>query len=225
MTATVLVVAKAPIPGRAKTRLAVGLTPQLAAELAAMALLDTLDAALAVPGARTVVAMTGALDAAVAAAQVRTRLADCVVIPQCGNTFGERLVAAHHDAGGADHRVVQIGMDTPQVTAQLLGSALDAIATSGTAALGMADDGGWWGLAVRDARHVDGLRTIEMSTDHTGSLTRDMLLTQGLHVVDLPRLTDVDTCADAAVVAAAAPTTRFGRLATALLARDAVVST
>ncbi|MBV8964573.1 MAG: glycosyltransferase, partial [Mycobacteriaceae bacterium] len=39
---TVLVVAKAPVPGVAKTRLAQGVGPYLAADIAAAALLDTL---------------------------------------------------------------------------------------------------------------------------------------------------------------------------------------
>jgi glycosyltransferase A (GT-A) superfamily protein (DUF2064 family) len=46
-----LVLAKAPEPGRVKTRLCPPLTPDEAAELAAAALLDTIAAATAVPGA------------------------------------------------------------------------------------------------------------------------------------------------------------------------------
>src|SRR6478672_3319507 len=45
----VLVVAKAPVPGQAKTRLAAGVGDQAAAEIAAAALLDTLDAVAAAP--------------------------------------------------------------------------------------------------------------------------------------------------------------------------------
>jgi hypothetical protein len=55
MTAPVLgllVLAKAPEPGRVKTRLCPPLVPAEAADLAAAALLDTLDAACRVPGGR-----------------------------------------------------------------------------------------------------------------------------------------------------------------------------
>ncbi|MBV8177250.1 MAG: glycosyltransferase, partial [Mycobacterium sp.] len=58
---TLLVVAKAPVPGRAKTRLAATVGDQLAAEIAAAALLDTLDAVAATPVATRVVALTGEL--------------------------------------------------------------------------------------------------------------------------------------------------------------------
>jgi len=57
---SVLVVAKAPVPGLAKTRIARTVGDARAAELAAAALLDTLDAATA-SGMRVVVAMTGDL--------------------------------------------------------------------------------------------------------------------------------------------------------------------
>ena len=46
---TVLVVAKAPVPGQAKTRLAAAVGDQAAADIAAAALLDTLDAVAAAP--------------------------------------------------------------------------------------------------------------------------------------------------------------------------------
>ena len=44
-----LVVAKAPVPGQAKTRLAASVGEQAAADIAAAALLDTLDAVAAAP--------------------------------------------------------------------------------------------------------------------------------------------------------------------------------
>jgi len=54
----VLVVAKAPVPGLAKTRLAATIGAEAAADVAAAALLDTLEAATA-SGAGTLVALTG----------------------------------------------------------------------------------------------------------------------------------------------------------------------
>ncbi|EUA53292.1 hypothetical protein I550_4928 [Mycobacterium intracellulare 1956] len=56
---TLLVVAKAPEPGRAKTRLAASVGDRVAAEIAAAALLDTLDAVADAPVAARVVALTG----------------------------------------------------------------------------------------------------------------------------------------------------------------------
>ena len=118
----VLVVAKAPVPGQAKTRLAAGVGDQAAADIAAAALLDTLDAVAAAPVAERVVALTGELDAAERADEIRARLADFTVVPQRGADFAARLANAHVDAAAAAGGlpVLQIGMDTPQVTAELI---------------------------------------------------------------------------------------------------------
>ena len=98
---TVLVVAKAPVPGRAKTRLAATVGDRVAADLAAAALLDTLDAVAAAPVAARVVALTGELDAAANAAEIRRRLQSFTVIGQRGDDFGDRLANAHADAAAA----------------------------------------------------------------------------------------------------------------------------
>ena len=63
---------------------------------------------------------------------------------------------------------IQIGMDTPQVTAELLDDCLQRLtAPSATAALGLAEDGGWWVLGLRqpDPRVFLG---VPMSTPRTG---------------------------------------------------------
>ena len=106
---TLLVVAKAPEPGRAKTRLAATVGDRVAAEIAAAALLDTLDAVAAAPVAARVVALTGDLDAAADAAEIRQRLASFTVIPQRGDDFAARLANAHADAAGRVIRCCRSG--------------------------------------------------------------------------------------------------------------------
>jgi len=54
-----IVLAKEPVPGRAKTRLSPPCTPAQAAGLAAAALADTLAAVLGAPASRRVVALEG----------------------------------------------------------------------------------------------------------------------------------------------------------------------
>jgi len=82
---TLLVVAKAPVAGLAKTRLAAGVGPETAAELAAAALLDTLDAVRRVDATAHVVALTGDLDLAPRADELHDMLAGFVVVPQRGD--------------------------------------------------------------------------------------------------------------------------------------------
>ncbi|GAA3432379.1 TIGR04282 family arsenosugar biosynthesis glycosyltransferase [Kutzneria kofuensis] len=204
--ACVLVVAKAPVSGLAKTRLTPAATPEQAAEVAAASLLDTLDAVLSVPRVRRVVAMTGDLEKAARSAELRRMLRWFDVIPQRGNDFAERLANAHHDV--ADLPVVQIGMDTPQVTPWLLGSAVVST-LAGDAALGLAEDGGWWALGLKDPLHAMALRRVPMSQPDTGSRTLDALHDLDLQVSPLPVLSDVDTIEDARRVAALLPRSRF----------------
>ena len=127
MTVTALVVAKAPVPGLAKTRLAATIGDAAAAEVAAAALLDTLDAVAAADVDHRVVALTGHLHDAARAEELTRALASFTVIPQRGDGLGERLANAHADAAPAG-AVLQIGMDTPQVTGRLLSDAAALLA-------------------------------------------------------------------------------------------------
>src|SRR5262249_47524960 len=59
LAAQILVIAKAPVPGRVKTRLTPPFSPRQAARLAEAALADTLAVASRVPAARHVIALDG----------------------------------------------------------------------------------------------------------------------------------------------------------------------
>lgn len=213
MTATgfcLLVVAKAPVPGQAKTRLSPPMTPHQAADIASASLLDTLAAVAATPNASPVVAMTGQLAAASRSAELRAALAPMYLLDQRGPTFADRLANAHTDTAALlpGLPIVQIGMDTPQVTADLLAD-LAALLTDADAVLGPAEDGGWWALGLRDPRHATALRDVPMSTPDTAQHTLDALRRTNLTPHIAPTLSDVDTFADAIRVARAAPGKHF----------------
>lgn len=164
---TFLVMAKAPVPGLVKTRLTPAFSHHEAAALAAAALLDTLDIVLQAAGhlacadgsatssasapARTVVALSGDLEHAAAPDAIRDALAPFTVVEQRGKGLGLRLAHAHRDAAGEFGATVQIGMDTPQLSASaLVAAAAMVVAGDGPdAVLGLAEDGGWWLLALR----------------------------------------------------------------------------
>ncbi|MFI5508866.1 DUF2064 domain-containing protein [Mycobacterium sp. NPDC051804] len=192
-----LVVAKAPVPGLAKTRLAASTGDRVAAEIAAAALLDTLDAVAAAPVQARVVAMTGDLDAACGSEEIRQRLEAFTVVPQRGDGFAERLANAHVDAADAvgNRTVLQIGMDTPQVSADLIAECAREL-LGADAVLGFADDGGWWVLGVSDAAMAECLRTVPMSQPDTGALTLAALWAKGIDVTRVAELADVDTVED-----------------------------
>jgi uncharacterized protein len=200
---TVLVVAKAPVPGLAKTRIAAEIGVDAAADLAAAALLDTLDTVVG-SGLTVVVAITGDVDRAARADELRTVLAGLVVVPQVGTTFGERLARAHLDADGG-HGVVQVGMDSPQLRADDLREAAARL-TDHASVLGPAEDGGWWLLGVRRGSDASALATVEMSASTTGQHTREVIPAP---TALLRTLRDVDTWDDARAVAEEIPGSRF----------------
>ncbi|CAA0110390.1 2-phospho-L-lactate guanylyltransferase [Mycolicibacterium vanbaalenii] len=194
---SVLVVAKAPVPGLAKTRLAADLGDDAAADIAAAALLDTLDAVAASGVAARVVALTGNLDDAQRCGEIRSRLEDFVVLEQRGTDFADRLANAHADTAEATGGlpVLQIGMDTPQVSPELIGRCAQALAAN-DAVLGMARDGGWWVLGVTDAAMAECLRGVPMSVPDTGNQTLTALRHKGVDVELVGELADVDTIDD-----------------------------
>lgn len=197
----VLVVAKAPVPGLAKTRLAATVGDVAAADVAAAALLDTLDAVAAADVAVRIIAMTGDLDAACRSDEIRCRLTDFIVLPQRGDGFADRLANAHSDAStaGGGLPVLQIGMDTPQVTAELLERCATAL-TAADAVLGMARDGGWWVLGIRHARSAECLRDVPMSQPDTGAVTLQALRDTEVGVSLVEELADVDVIDDVEAV-------------------------
>jgi glycosyltransferase A (GT-A) superfamily protein (DUF2064 family) len=215
---TALIVAKAPVPGLAKTRLAAALGDGVAAGIAAAALLDTLDAVADTPLAAKVVAMTGDLASACQSEAIRERLSGFTVVEQRGDSFADRLANAHADAASAagPMPVLQIGMDTPQVTAELLTRCARAL-LGAHAVVGPARDGGWWLLGVADAATAECLRLVPMSRPDTGALTYAALLQTGSPVTVLEELADVDTVADISVVRAdCQPSGRFAQITTSV---------
>ena len=195
-----MVLAKAPRPGRSKTRLCPPCTPRDAAALARAALADTLDAVLATPAARRVLVLDG---------PVGDWLAPGVeVVAQRGAGLDERLAHAFADVGGP---ALLVGMDTPQVTAGDLARGLERLAAPGVdAVLGPATDGGYWAIGLREAQPRAFLG-VPMSTAWTGRAQHERLRRLGLRVALLPALRDVDRIADARAVAALAPAGRFAR--------------
>jgi rSAM/selenodomain-associated transferase 1 len=193
-----LVVAKAPVPGLVKTRLGARIGMESAAVLAAAALLDTL-AVCRSTFTECHLALDGRLDDAVRSSALRRSLAGWTVHRQRGNGLGERLACAHADATGAGP-VVQVGMDTPQLTTDDLHAIVDA-ASGGHAVLGPASDGGWWVLALSEASAASVLTAVPMSRPDTFAATRSALTAAGQTVRVGHELTDVDTVDDAHAVA------------------------
>jgi glycosyltransferase A (GT-A) superfamily protein (DUF2064 family) len=196
----VIVVAKEPVPGRVKTRLCPPCSPPAAAALAEAALADTLTAACASGADRVVLALDG----------------------RPGHWCPPGVVVVEQGTGGLDARLtrawtatrgpaLQIGMDTPQVSAEELDRGMAALVGGEVdAVLGRAADGGWWAIGLRRP-HPDVFSGVPTSRPDTGRRQRERLAALGLRTRRLGTHTDVDSWSDALAVADRWPETRFAR--------------
>ncbi|WP_238016811.1 DUF2064 domain-containing protein [Dactylosporangium sp. AC04546] len=203
-----LLLAKAPVPGRVKTRLCPPWTYEQAAVVAAAALADTIDALTATAA----VARTLVVDDELGAPPPGWCLTG-----QRGGPLDERIAAAYRDTALPGVASLLVGMDTPQLTPAHLGHAAERLGGA-DAVLGPAADGGWWLLGLRDPCAGTAVAGVPMSTARTAADTVAALRGHGLSVAMTATLRDVDTVADAVAVAAASPHGRFARTVAGLAA-------
>lgn len=202
MTA-IVVIAKECRPGRVKTRLHPPLSLEQAAALAAASLADTIAAVRQVSADRHILYFDG---------ERAPEDADGFeIIPQSMGGLDVRI-AELFDA--IDEPTVLVGMDTPQLRPEDVRWPVDADVVFGPAV-----DGGYWAIGMSEPRG-DLIRGIPMSTAQTGALQLAAIAAAGLRVDLLPVLHDVDEIADAELVAARWPDTRFAS-ALAATKRDA----
>ncbi|GLV58908.1 hypothetical protein KDH_57360 [Dictyobacter sp. S3.2.2.5] len=121
------------------------------------------------------------------AAQVRT-------VPQRGPDLGARLHNVFQETARAGFAyTVLISSDSPQVSREIIERARRAL-DDADVALGPAEDGGYYLIAMRDPHDV--FSAIPMSTDVVLDMTIDKARQQGLRVQLLDTLFDIDTRSD-----------------------------
>ncbi|MCD2442046.1 glycosyltransferase [Agromyces sp. SYSU K20354] len=201
----VVVIAKECLPGRVKTRLSPPFSPAEAARLAQASLHDTFATVASLPASRRVLYFDGSHVPAAALSS------GFEVLAQVGGGLDVRLA---HLFDLLAEPTLLVGMDTPQLGATDVAAALESLTQGGDHEVdcwfGPAADGGFWALGMRDPRG-DLVRGVPMSRDDTGARQLHRLEEAGLSVGTLPVLTDLDTVADAFLIAATAPDSRFAR--------------
>lgn len=188
----VLVMAKAPLPGLAKTRLIPALGADGAAALAARMLRHTLDEALAAGlGPVTLCAAPSASDPAFAAISRDGRI---TVTDQGGGDLGARMQRAFERALSRHAGALLVGTDAPALDAAVLREAHRQLQDH-DAVIGQAHDGGYVLIGLRRA---DPRLFTDMpwSTPQVLALTRERLREAGLRWAELPPLHDIDEPAD-----------------------------
>lgn len=187
------VMAKAPRPGKVKTRLQPPLTAEEAAALNVCFLQDTAESLAVVAaegGARGVVCYTPVGDEAMFAGLLP---AGFMLVPQRGDGFGERLQLAVEDMLACGFGAVcLIDSDSPTMPASALREAVRALAAPGDrVVLGGSADGGYYLIGLK-AAHREPFEAITWSTPSVFEETVRQVRGAGLELIELPTWYDVD---------------------------------
>ncbi len=187
--------AKAPEPGRVKTRLTARLSAEAAAAAHAAMMACVLTRVAAHLSAKPVLALAGRLPAEEVGAATGLEVAvdpAYEVVDQGEGDLGERLASVWRRVGGG--RAVFFGVDSPDVPIGHLG-AIPAALAEHDAAVGPVDDGGYWTLAANRLEPAL-LAGIDWGTANVYHQTRAAAGRAGLDLADLPPWRDVDEPAD-----------------------------
>jgi uncharacterized protein len=188
-----IVMAKAPVPGFAKTRLIPTLGADGAARLAQRLLEHTMQAARA---ARfDAVTLACAPNATHAAFTAQAQEGGVTLVPQGDGDLGARMQRQFERAfaNGAE-RIIVIGTDAPALDAATLRRAVEALADT-DAVFVPAADGGY--ALVGLSRVLPALfNDMPWSTSAVMAVTRERLLRAAMHHTELPVVHDIDEPAD-----------------------------
>lgn len=193
----VAMIVKAPRAGAVKTRLVPPLTFAEAAELSVCFVRDTAANIHAVAADNRNVQPIAVYTPADAATQFRTLLpAEFNLLPQRGQSLGERLVSATEDLFALGHEsLCLLGSDSPTVPPLLLTQAVEALGRAGDrVVLGASDDGGYYLIGLKKAhRHL--FQEIRWSTAEVLRQTCERATELNLEIELLPAWYDVDDAA------------------------------
>jgi rSAM/selenodomain-associated transferase 1 len=195
MPRAVIVVGKAPIAGRTKTRLVPPLSATDAAALYGAFLLDTLTLAVSLGWERTTLVHPLGHGPLLDEVPAGVRL-----LEQKGEGLGDALTYAfeHHFDSGTQS-VILIGSDNPTLSAEPLLSAASALQSGADVTIGPTRDGGYYLVGMR--RPCPGLfEHIEWSTPRVFAQTLARAKHFGLHVHSVQEWYDVDEPADLEVL-------------------------
>ncbi len=207
MKEALVVMAKAPVEGTVKTRLIAALGAEKATELYVAFLSDTFAVMEDVRDELEAEAEEADADYTFSIvlnytpegeeeAFERVEREGSLMIPQRGDTLGERLHHCFEDLFAAGYEsVVVIGADSPTLPGEYLLNAFDALEDDQTAVVGPTKDGGYYLIGLRRL-HAQLFTDIPWSTDQVLAATQQRAHEAGVKIVLLPEWHDVDTPED-----------------------------
>ena len=192
------VMAKAPRVGKVKTRLSPPLTLDESAALNIQFLRDTTENIANVAGGAGLISYTPVGDEGLFDGLLPETFA---LVPQRGDGFGERLLAAAEDILAIGYGAVcLIDSDSPTVPVAAYEQAVEALRRPGDRViLGPSDDGGYYLIGMKRA-HREPFERITWSTGSVLEETLERCAAAGLEVVLLPTWYDVDHATTLAVL-------------------------
>ncbi len=194
------VMAKAPRPGKVKTRLSPPLTLDQTAALNIRFLRDTTENLATVTFAAGLISYTPVGDEALFSGLLPETFA---LVPQRGDAFGERLLAAAEDILGIGYGAVcLIDSDSPTVPHSAFAEAVE-ILREGNAdvVLGPSHDGGYYLIGLKHP-HAEPFQNITWSTGSVLEETIQRCREASLTVHLLPTWYDVDDAGTLAILEA-----------------------
>lgn len=186
----IAILARAPVPGLAKTRLIPGLGAHGAAWIAER----MIERALATAREADIgpVTLWCAPDDGHRAFRDAARDLPVALRTQPDGDLGVRMLAAAEAAAGP---VLVVGTDCPALTSQHLREAADALNSGKDIAVIPAEDGGYVLIGMREPR-PELFSDIPWSTDTVMAITRERIRAHGLSCREFAPLWDIDTPAD-----------------------------
>ena len=195
MIPCVVAVAKHPVAGQVKTRLAATVGAETARELYRCALADTVDLLHALKEVHT--ALSYAPDTTDAHAYFASLAPDMTLVAQRGVDLGERLLHTFRTLHAKKFApIVMIGSDTPSLPRRYVEQALALLDQADTdAVLGPAADGGYYLLGMR-VPLAPLFQDIRWSTEVVAQQTRERASEHMLCLMEVPVWYDLDTAED-----------------------------
>lgn len=187
--ARILIFAKAPQPGRVKTRLIPALGEAGAASLQQHLLEHTL--AKVCTADLCPVELWCAPDESQPAFRGLARLHPVSLHRQQGEDLGARMRHAAEEALSRSSSVILIGTDCPVMTPDHLRHAMQRLDEGNAVVIGPAEDGGYVLLGLRTSAPIL-FEDMPWGTDRVLALTRQRLRLGGIAAVELETLWDID---------------------------------
>lgn len=186
---TLIIFAKAPIPGQAKTRLIPGLGSGQAAELHRRLVLHTLETATRAQICPVELWCTPSTDHPFF--QACSQQFDITLHTQHGTDLGKRMSHAINSASQHSRYVILIGTDCPSLTINTLQQARDVLKQDTDTVIAPASDGGYVLIGVKRSS-PDLFDGITWGSDTVMQITRNRLKQLGWQWHELAEHQDID---------------------------------